>query len=239
MGTDDLICRNYFDMAWMKQVNAQLEVEFFTKELYRNPKTGLLIELMKFTAGTVTPPHTHMCGQGMYVLSGTLHTHEGNYGPGSFVWFPAGAAAIHGAGGEDDLTVAVIYDGPVSTQRSEITFPRCNVIYRDSRYLYWGSKKDPITGHITFSKDLYFDSKSSLWIKLSKYPAGTVTPMHRHHCGHGMLLLSGICQTQKGEFAPGTFLWYPEGNVAEHGAAPGDDLINLFIIDKPFDIEYI
>ncbi|MGI5989056.1 MAG: cupin domain-containing protein [Lachnospiraceae bacterium] len=239
MGTDDLICRKYYDMSWVKQENEQLGVELFIKELYKNPGTGLLIELVKFPAGKVTRPHRHTCGQGMFVLSGTLHTHEGNYGPGSFVWYPAGAVSFHGAGDEDDLTAVVIFDGPADTQPGEITFPRCNLIYRDSQRLYWGAKTDPATGHVTFSKDLYFDEKSGLWIKLTKYPAGTVTPLHRHNCGHGMMPLSGLLHTHKGDYAPGTFVWYPEGNLAEHGAVPDEDLIDLFIIDKPFDIEYV
>ena len=44
----------------------------------------------------------------MYVLEGTLVTHEGRYGPGSFVWFPEGLTMEHGATVEGDVTVLFI-----------------------------------------------------------------------------------------------------------------------------------
>ena len=44
----------------------------------------------------------------MYVLEGTLVTHEGRYGPGHFVWFPEGSLMEPGASAEQDVTVLFI-----------------------------------------------------------------------------------------------------------------------------------
>ena len=44
----------------------------------------------------------------MYVLEGTLVTHDGSYGPGSFVWFPEGMVMEHGATAATDVTVLFI-----------------------------------------------------------------------------------------------------------------------------------
>ncbi len=43
---------------------------------------------MRYDAGFINPWHTHQCAHAMFVLSGTLRTHEGDYGPGSFVGSP-------------------------------------------------------------------------------------------------------------------------------------------------------
>ena len=63
---------------------------------------------LKNSAGVINPAHTHPCGHGMYVLEGTLVTHEGEYGPGHFVWFPEGSTMEHGATANQDVTVLFI-----------------------------------------------------------------------------------------------------------------------------------
>jgi hypothetical protein len=48
----------------------------------------------------------------MYVLEGTLLTHAGQFGPGSFVWFPEGLAMEHGATPDRDVIVLFITNKP-------------------------------------------------------------------------------------------------------------------------------
>jgi hypothetical protein len=45
-------------------------------------------------------------------LSGTLNTHQGTYGPGSFVWFPEGGSMEHGATDDEDCTFLFITNKP-------------------------------------------------------------------------------------------------------------------------------
>ena len=44
----------------------------------------------------------------MYVLDGVLVTHQGEFGPGSWVWFPEGGWMQHGATAKSDVTVLFI-----------------------------------------------------------------------------------------------------------------------------------
>lgn len=48
----------------------------------------------------------------MYVLEGTLVTHQGKFGPGEFVWFPEGGKMQHGAGDNEDVTFLFIVNKP-------------------------------------------------------------------------------------------------------------------------------
>jgi hypothetical protein len=48
----------------------------------------------------------------MYVLEGTLVTHDGQYGLGHFVWFSEGCHMEHGATAEQDVTVLFITNKP-------------------------------------------------------------------------------------------------------------------------------
>jgi hypothetical protein len=44
----------------------------------------------------------------MYVLEGTLVTHEGSFAPGTFLWFAEGMRMEHGATQTEDVTVLFI-----------------------------------------------------------------------------------------------------------------------------------
>jgi hypothetical protein len=51
-------------------------------------------------------------------------------------------------------------------------------------------------------------------------------------------VLDGVLRTHAGDFGPGSFIWFPEGMLMEHGATPDNDVNVLFITNKPFDIRY-
>src|SRR4029453_11300460 len=42
----------------------------------------------------------------------------------------------------------------------------------------------------------------------------------------------------EGTFGPGSFVWFPEGMLMEHGATDDAAVTTLFITNKPFDIRY-
>jgi hypothetical protein len=44
--------------------------------------------------------------------------------------------------------------------------------------------------------------------------------------------------THLGDFAPGNFVWFPEGMKMEHGATQSEDVTVLFITNKKFEIWY-
>ena len=75
-------------------------------------------------------------------------------------------------------------------------------------------------------------------VRLVRYPAGFINPLHTHHCGHGMYVLEGDLVTHEGRYGPGSFVWFHEGSEMEHGATAESDVTVLFITNKPFDIHF-
>src|SRR5262249_39734055 len=93
----DFTAINAEKLPWEERHSEPPPGTILRKELFPDPETGMLVRLVRYPAGVINPAHTHPCGHGMYVLDGTLVTHRGEYGPGSFVWFPEGEVMTHGA----------------------------------------------------------------------------------------------------------------------------------------------
>jgi len=108
----------------------------------------------------------------------------------------------------------------------------------DTTALPWEERFHEKIGKSIFRKELHIDQETGMEIRLVRYPAGVINPRHTHPCAHGMYVLEGTLVTQDGSFAPGTFVWFPEGQVMEHGATAQADVVVLFITNKPFQIHY-
>ena len=54
-----------------------------------------------------------------------------------------------------------------------------------------------------------------------------------------MYVLEGDLVTHQGTFGRGTFVWFPEGTVMEHGASAAGDVTVLFVTNKAFRIDYV
>ena len=91
-------------LPWEERFNEKIGRSLYRKNLFTDPETGMEIRLVRYPAGIINPRHTHPCAHGMYVLEGTLVTHEGSFGPGNFVWFPEGMKMEHGATQTEDVT---------------------------------------------------------------------------------------------------------------------------------------
>jgi len=103
----------------------------------------------------------------------------------------------------------------------------------------WEERFNEKIGRSLFRKTLYTDPETGAEIRLVRYPAGVINPRHTHPCGHGMYVLEGTLVTHNGTFGPGSFVWFPEGEVMEHGASAEADVVVLFITDKTFRIDYL
>lgn len=99
-------------MPWEDRYSEALQKMLYRKNLIEDPDTGMEIRLVKYPAGVINKLHTHPCAHGMFVMEGTLVTHDGNYGPGNFVWFPEGQVMEHGATAEADVVVLFITNKP-------------------------------------------------------------------------------------------------------------------------------
>jgi len=109
----------------------------------------------------------------------------------------------------------------------------------DSNNMQWEEQKSAKTGLSSYKKIFHIDPKTGMRIHLHRYPAGFMTPWHKHNCSHGMYVLEGTLYTDKGCLGPGGFVWFPEGVLAEHGATEEGDVTVLFITDKTFDIQFV
>lgn len=112
MPAKKLIAINANKMPWEERFNERIGKALFRKNLFTDQETGMEIRLVRYPAGIINPTHTHPCGHGMYVLEGTLVTHDGSYPPGSFVWFPEGETMEHGASADGDVVVVFITNKP-------------------------------------------------------------------------------------------------------------------------------
>jgi quercetin dioxygenase-like cupin family protein len=108
----------------------------------------------------------------------------------------------------------------------------------DTNSLPWEERFNERIGRALYRKNLIEDPETGMEVRVVRYPAGIVNPRHTHPCAHGMFVLEGTLVTQEGEYGPGSFVWFPEGMVMEHGAAAGRDVVVLFITNKPFEIHY-
>lgn len=108
----------------------------------------------------------------------------------------------------------------------------------DANSLPWEEVFNPPTGKTVFRKNLLSDPDTGMMVRLVRYPAGFMNPLHTHNCAHGMYVLEGTLVTHEGRYGPGSFVWFPEGNEMEHGATAEEDVTVVFITNKPFDIHF-
>lgn len=108
----------------------------------------------------------------------------------------------------------------------------------DTASLPWEERFNERIGRVLYRKNLIEDPDTGMEVRLVKYPAGIINPLHTHNCAHGMYVLEGTLVTNAGTFGPGSFVWFPQGAEMEHGAAAEADVTVLFITNKPFDIHY-
>jgi quercetin dioxygenase-like cupin family protein len=108
----------------------------------------------------------------------------------------------------------------------------------DAGALPWEERFNEKLGRPLYRKNLVEDPETGMSVRLVRYPAGVINPLHTHPCAHGMYVLEGTLVTHDGAFGPGSFVWSPEGLAMEHGAAPEGDVTVLFITNKPFEIHY-
>jgi quercetin dioxygenase-like cupin family protein len=94
-------------------------------------------------------------------------------------------------------------------------------------------------GRPFYVRPLLDEPETGMSVVMLRYPAGFTNPHHTHPCGHGMYVLEGKLVTHRGEFGPGMFVWFPEGEPMQHGASPDADMVALFITNKPFSIDYV
>ena len=113
------------------------------------------------------------------------------------------------------------------------------MIVFDTNAMPWEERFKEEIGLSLYRKLLMVDTDTGMEIRMVRYPAGFVNTWHTHPCAHAMFVLEGTLVTHAGRFGPGSFVWFPEGMLMEHGATVERDVIVLFITNKPFEIHYV
>jgi len=113
------------------------------------------------------------------------------------------------------------------------------MIVFDTNAMPWEERFKEEIGLSLYRKLLMVDTDTGMEIRMVRYPAGFVNTWHTHPCAHAMFVLEGTLVTHAGRFGPGSFVWFPEGMLMEHGATAERDVIVLFITNKPFEIHYV
>jgi quercetin dioxygenase-like cupin family protein len=108
MNTQEILKIDVDAMEWEEEYNQAAGKSLYKKALIFNPDTGMSVTITKYPAGFINPKHHHHCAHGMYVLKGILHTSEGDYKPGSFLWFPEGSVMWHGATENEEVQIVFI-----------------------------------------------------------------------------------------------------------------------------------
>jgi len=113
-----------------------------------------------------------------------------------------------------------------------------NFIALDIAALPWEERFNEHLGKMLYRKNLVTDPDTGMEVRIVKYPAGVINTTHTHPCAHGMYVIEGTLVTNRGSFGRGHFVWFGEGEVMEHGATAEQDVVVLFITNKPFKIHY-
>lgn len=93
----------------------------------------------------------------------------------------------------------------------------------------WEVCDDEINDGTYYRKRLYVDDETGMVIDYIYYPEGFMNKAHRHKTAHGIYVLDGQLETDEELYGAGTFIWYPEGVVSNHGAY-GHDGVKFFLI---------
>lgn len=123
--------------------------------------------------------------------------------------------------------------------KGEFGMSEKEVIVVDTNRLDWEERPREAIHASSYRKKLFDDPETDMNIHVRKYPKGFMVTKHIHNCAHGLYVLQGQLKTDTGIYGPGTFMWYPEGCIAEHGATDTEDVVCLFITNKKFSIEYL
>jgi quercetin dioxygenase-like cupin family protein len=121
----------------------------------------------------------------------------------------------------------------------ETTMSEVKMTAVDANALPWEERYNERIGRSLYRKNLFTDSETGMEIRLVRYPAGIINPLHTHPCAHGMYVLEGTLVTHAGSYGPGSFVWFPEGEAMEHGASAAADVVVVFVTNKPFRIDYV
>ena len=83
----------------------------------------------------------------------------------------------------------------------------------DSNALPWEERFNEKMGRSLYSKNLIVDPDTGMEVRLVRYPAGSINPLHTHPCAHGMYVLEGTLVYPRWSIRTGAFRLVPRRNA--------------------------
>lgn len=114
-----------------------------------------------------------------------------------------------------------------------------NLTVVDTTTAEWVPFPVPAINATLTAMPLVEDPETGVSVLKMIYRAGFTNPWHTHPCAHGIYVLEGTLRSHQGTHPAGTFVWFPEGGIMEHGATEDGDCTFLFITNKTFGIDHI
>ncbi len=109
----------------------------------------------------------------------------------------------------------------------------------DTNRMDWEERPREALHASSYRKLIFDDPETEMNVHIRRYPAGFMVTKHVHGCSHGLFVLSGHLLLDGKVYGPGTFVWHPEGVIAEHGATATEEVVCLFLTNKKFSINYL
>lgn len=216
---------------------------FDDRPMISDPLNGAVINFSHYREGFWKSYHRHKCSHGIYVIDGQMKADDKVYGPGSFVWDPAGYCGGHGAApGSDCLFLFIsnlpfdieFLDEPAEPVQQTLSLSKFNIF--DGKG--WIEKEEPV-GNPFYDKPMIVDPQTGMVVNFSRYPRGFEKPRHRFDCAHGVYIIRGRLATEGVFYGPGSFIWYPAGCVCEQVATADEDCYFLFVTVRDYRIEFL
>lgn len=231
-------------MPWQVCPTSTDKKVFGQKQLIQDPDIGMESALYEYPAGFTTYMHTHPCGHGHFILEGQMKVNQSYYGPGTFIWYPEGCVAEHGATAFEHAKVLMFSNKPFKVNYCKDEADRqsrekgIEPILVDTNRMEWFYRMASTSGKLFSKKALHQDKDTGMEINLMRYPAGFTTECHAHPCSQGFYIIQGQFHSDQMIYGPGTMLWYPEGCIAEHGATAYEDCVCIQFSNKPQKMLY-
>lgn len=227
-------------MPWKPETNPVTNEVFLSKTLHVDEETGMVIKHIRFPKGYKGCPHKFNTDCWVYITNGQLASDDQFFGPDTMIKYPKGCLSLDHSTDYDDVELFFIssshYEADFVESSNDMAVEKEIIDVKGMPWFYRATSTD---GKIFGKKGLVLDDETGIQINYMNYPAGFTTYNHKHTAGHCFFVFSGQLQSGGNYYGPGTFIWYPQGCITDHGASAYEDLICLQISNKSFAIEYV
>jgi hypothetical protein len=228
---------------------------FYDKRMVQDILNGAEFKFAHYGAGFREVVSSRHAAFGIYVIDGEYKAGEQIFGPGAFLWNPAGNSYVAGAPENNDCRFLFITNRSEPFDVDNENYPAGRKIVSedifsekllraefDSFNIFessgWIEKEEPI-GNPFYDKQMIVDGDTGMVINFSRYPAGFRKPKCRFNCAFGVYIIKGAMVTAHGVFGPGNFIWYPKNCICEQTVTADGDCLFLFVTNSNYRLDFL